>query len=72
MCDHSSYLKYKFEGSEKVTRGGGECEPIKIHRVNLTYVSNQTRRPSLLTRSRPHSYRRAIDPQNRIRQNETQ
>jgi hypothetical protein len=35
---------------------GGEWEPIKIPYRNLTYIPNLTRRPSLLTRLRPHSY----------------
>jgi hypothetical protein len=43
--------------------GGGEWEPIKIHHRNLAYISNQTRRPSLLTRPGPHSYQSAIGPQ---------
>jgi hypothetical protein len=34
---------------------GGECEPIKIHRRNLVYISESTRCTSLLTRSRPPS-----------------
>jgi hypothetical protein len=34
---------------------GGEWEPIKIPRMNLVYVSNSTRRTSLLARSGQHS-----------------
>jgi hypothetical protein len=46
------------EGPEKSTGGGGgEWEPIKIHRGNLTYIPKLTRHPSLLPRSRPPSYR---------------
>jgi hypothetical protein len=39
--------------------GGGEWEPIKIPRGNSAYIPKSTQRPSLLTRSRPHSYSRA-------------
>jgi hypothetical protein len=46
---------------------GGEWESIKIPRVNLPYIPKSTRRPSLLTPSRPHSYGTAIGPQNRVR-----
>jgi hypothetical protein len=31
------------------------------------YIPNRTRRPSLLTQPRPHSYRKAIGPRNRVR-----
>jgi hypothetical protein len=56
------------EVPEKATRGGGgEWEPIKIPRGNLVYIPNRTRRPSLLTQPRPHSYRKAIGPQNWVR-----
>jgi hypothetical protein len=53
------------EGPDRVTRGG-EWEPIKIRRGNLAYVPNSTQRASLLARPRPHSYQRAIGPQNRV------
>jgi hypothetical protein len=33
----------------------------------LTYVPNQTQHTSLLTRPRPHSYRKAISPWNQVR-----
>jgi hypothetical protein len=33
----------------------------------LAYIPKSTRRPSLLTRSRPDSYRKTISPQNRVR-----
>jgi hypothetical protein len=46
---------------------GGEWEPIKISHGNLTYVPNRIRRPSLLTRSRPHIYSKAIDHRNQVR-----
>jgi hypothetical protein len=46
---------------------GGEREPIKILRRNSAYVPNLTQHTSLLTRSRPHSYRQAISPRNRAR-----
>jgi hypothetical protein len=56
------------EGPEKATRGGGgEWESIKIPRWNSAYVPKSTRRPSLLTRPRPHRYRKAINPQNQVR-----
>jgi hypothetical protein len=42
------------EGPEKATRGVGEWEPIQIPYQNLAYISKLTRRPSLLTRPRPH------------------
>jgi hypothetical protein len=48
-------------------QSGGEWEQIKISRRKLAYISNQTRCPSLLTWPGPHSYRTAIDPQNRVR-----
>jgi hypothetical protein len=47
--------------------GGGEWESIKIPRRNLAYVPKSGQRPSLLTRSRPHSYSKAIGPQNQVR-----
>jgi hypothetical protein len=46
---------------------GGEWKPVKIPRGNSTYIPKLTRRPSLLTRPRPHSYRKSIGPRNRIR-----
>jgi hypothetical protein len=46
---------------------GGEWESIKIFRGNMTYIPNQTKRVSLLTRSRPHSYQKTIGPQDRVR-----
>jgi hypothetical protein len=63
------FISVYFEGPEKVTRGGGggEWEPIKIPQVNLSYIPKSIRCPSLLTRSRSHSYRKAIGPQNRVR-----
>jgi hypothetical protein len=44
-----------------------ECEPIKIPWGNLAYIPKWTRRSSLLTRSRPYNYRKAIGPRNQIR-----
>jgi hypothetical protein len=41
---------------------GDECEPIKIPHGNLAYDPKQTQHASLLTRSRPHSYRKATSP----------
>jgi hypothetical protein len=43
------------KGPDKVTRGWGKWEPIKIARENLAYVLNQTKRASLLTQSKSHS-----------------
>jgi hypothetical protein len=43
---------------------GGEWEPIKIPHRNLAYVPKLTRNRSLLTRSRPSSYRQAIGLRN--------
>jgi hypothetical protein len=54
------------EGPEKATRGG-EWESIKIPYRNSVYIPKLTRHPSLLTQSRPHSYSKAIDPRNRVR-----
>jgi hypothetical protein len=54
------------EGPEKATRGG-EWEPIKIPLGNLAYIPKSIRRPSLLSRSRPHSYSKAVGPRNRAR-----
>jgi hypothetical protein len=39
---------------------GGEWEPIKIPLRNVAYVPKSSRNYSLLTRSRPPSYRQAI------------
>jgi hypothetical protein len=56
------------EGPEKATRGGGgEWESIKIPRRILAYILESTGCPSLLTRSRPLSYRQAIGPRNQAR-----
>jgi hypothetical protein len=54
------------EGPNKAIRGG-ELESIKIPRGNSAYILKSIRCPSLLTRSRPQSYKKAIDPQNRVR-----
>jgi hypothetical protein len=43
---------------------GGEWEPIKIPHWNLAYVPKSTINCSLLTRSRPSSYRPAIGLRN--------
>jgi hypothetical protein len=45
---------------------GGEWEPVKIPLRNLAYIPKSTRCPSLLTRSRPHSYSRATGLRNRF------
>jgi hypothetical protein len=55
------------EGSEKVTRRGGEWESIKIPHGNLAYIPNRIRRPSLLTRPSSHSYSKTIGLWNRVR-----
>jgi hypothetical protein len=44
-----------------------EWESIKILHRNLAYIPTSTRRPSLLTRPRSHSYSEAIGPRNRAR-----
>jgi hypothetical protein len=44
----------------------GEWELIKISRVNLAYVLNQTQHTSLLARPRPQNYFRVIGPWNRV------
>jgi hypothetical protein len=62
----SLFRDLHFQGPEKAIRGG-ECEPIKIPRRNLAYVSKSTRCTSLLTRSRLRSYRQATSPRNRVR-----
>jgi hypothetical protein len=46
---------------------GGEWEPIKIPLENLAYIPKSTRSSSLLTRSRPLSYKQAISLRNRAR-----
>jgi hypothetical protein len=51
--------------------GGVEWEPIKIHHENSAYVLNLSQHASLLTRSRPHSYRQAIGPRNQVRKPKT-
>jgi hypothetical protein len=45
----------------------GEWESIKKISENLTFVPNQIQHTSVLTRSRPTSYEKAIDRQNRVR-----
>jgi hypothetical protein len=45
---------------------GGEWETIKILQRNLAYIT-KIWCPDLLTRPRQHSYRKAIDPRNRVR-----
>jgi hypothetical protein len=55
-----------FEGPERRPEGG-EWESIKILLENLAYIPKSTRNPSLLTRSRPPSYRQAINLRNRAR-----
>jgi hypothetical protein len=54
------------EGSEMATRGG-EWEPIKLSLWNLAYIPKSTRTLSLLTRSKPSSYRQAIGLRSRAR-----
>jgi hypothetical protein len=50
-----------YEGPRKRSEGG-ECDPIKILLEILAYIPNSSRNLSLLARSRPPSYRLAIDP----------
>jgi hypothetical protein len=60
---------FQTEGPEKATRGrggGGEWEPIKIPRRNLSYILESTRYPSLLARPRLASYRQANGPWNQL------
>jgi hypothetical protein len=45
----------------------GKYELIKIPRENSAYVSRRTQLASLLTRLKPHSYRKATIHQNRVR-----
>jgi hypothetical protein len=59
---HQMYVKDRTRRPE-----GGEWESIKIPRGNSTYILKLTRHPSLLTRPRLHSYRKAIGPQNRVK-----
>jgi hypothetical protein len=47
---------------------GGEWEPIKIPHQNSIYVPNLIQHDSLLAQPIPHSYKKTIDPQNRVRQ----
>jgi hypothetical protein len=54
------------EGPEKTIRGG-EWESIKLPYRNLAYILKSTRRPSLLTSSKPNSYGTAIGPRNWVR-----
>jgi hypothetical protein len=55
--------RFPRHGKDRIRRPeGGEWEPIKIPRRNLAYIPKSTRRPSLLTLPRPHSYSEAIGP----------
>jgi hypothetical protein len=59
-----------FKATVKNRRGdqrGVEWKPIKIPRSNSIYIPKSIRHPSLLTRLRPHSYSKAIDPRNQVR-----
>jgi hypothetical protein len=62
LCSYIGMLKDRRRRPE-----GGEWESIKIPHRNLAYVPKSTRNPSLLTRSRPPSYRQAIGLRNRAR-----
>jgi hypothetical protein len=55
-----------FEGPKRRPEGG-EWEPIKIPQMNLAYIPEPTRDPSLLTRSRLISYGQAISLRKRTR-----
>jgi hypothetical protein len=64
----STFFGFVSEGPDEAMRGeGGEWEPIKILYKNLVYVPKQTQHSSLLTRSRPHSYRRTISPWHEVK-----
>jgi hypothetical protein len=56
----------RFEGPKKATRWG-EWELIKKFWGNLAYIPKLTQHVPLLTRPRPHSYRKAISPRNWFR-----
>jgi hypothetical protein len=58
LCQTCVFVSDEIAGlKDRIRRPeGGEWEPIKIPRRNLTYVPNQTQRASLLTRSRSYSY----------------
>jgi hypothetical protein len=60
-----------FEGLKKATRWS-EWKPIKIPQRNLAYILKSTQCASLLTQSRPQSYRQAIGLWNWVREMETQ
>jgi hypothetical protein len=62
---------YFFEGPEKTIRGGVNGSQSKFLK-KTSYISKQIRCASLLARLRPHSYWRAIGPQNRVIQLKTQ
>jgi hypothetical protein len=51
---------------------GGEWETIKIPRGNLAYILKLSWHVSVLTQSRPHSYKKATSPQNRVSTLKTQ
>jgi hypothetical protein len=61
LNNRTLYLKDQIRWPE-----GDEWESIKIPQRNSTYVLNLTQGVILLTRSRPHNYRQAISPQNRV------
>jgi hypothetical protein len=61
------------ERSEEATigGGGGEWELIKVlYEENLTYILKSIRHPFLLTRPKPHIYRKAIGTRNQVRSHE--
>jgi hypothetical protein len=73
MASRAEFLWWALPLKDGIRRlEGGEWESIKIPQGNSAYVPNQTQRASLLTRPRPHSYRKANGTQNRARELEKQ
>jgi hypothetical protein len=64
-CEWSWGGEFEPKGREKMIRGG-EWKSIKIYQMNLVYILKLIWRPSLLTRSRSHTYNKAIDLWNRV------
>jgi hypothetical protein len=70
--DNEEKIVFITKGLDKATRGGGNGSQSKIHRGNLAYVPKQIQHTSLLTRSKPHSYWKAIGHRNQDRKPESQ
>jgi hypothetical protein len=59
------------EGLEKVTRRGvNESQSTILYEGNLAYIPTHTQCPSLLTRLRPHSYRKSCWPLEWVRKHQ--